>query len=353
MIVVFYHFNLTPQDPNSTITPTTTTITINDDSFEITKNINFSDGYLLDRLIEHLAWDHEDIETLDPISTSSSSGSSLASKSFVESIPMVKIMKTLFGLDPILCLVCKDEFVVDEEVKQLPCKHNYHFDCIMPWLSSHNSCLDDDEEVEDLFGFGMETTLRRHIGWRHPLVFTTRSSPTQMAQAEMSSAGPANSGEPISSCSVEGPKRAAPSGSMEWVDDEGDTEHDVEAYTKEKPIMISDNKNVLKEQIERVPGKLKEKAVMKQKYIPKVADFGLTKLTEVGNASLQTRLVGTFGYMPPEKLPSEFGSLEAKAGRIVAEDICLICLASIGFAPHPFHSVSVLLQGLLRRNPMI
>ncbi|RZC65745.1 hypothetical protein C5167_009434 [Papaver somniferum] len=34
----------------------------------------------------------------------------------------------------------------------------------------------------------------------------------------------------------------------------------------------------------------------------KVADFGLTKLTEVGNSSLQTRLVGTFGYMPPDPL---------------------------------------------------
>ncbi|KAL2900951.1 Chitin elicitor receptor kinase 1 [Bienertia sinuspersici] len=32
----------------------------------------------------------------------------------------------------------------------------------------------------------------------------------------------------------------------------------------------------------------------------KVADFGLTKLTEVGNSSAPTRLVGTFGYMPPE-----------------------------------------------------
>ncbi|KAG0455095.1 hypothetical protein HPP92_024387 [Vanilla planifolia] len=32
----------------------------------------------------------------------------------------------------------------------------------------------------------------------------------------------------------------------------------------------------------------------------KVADFGLTKLTEVGGPTLQTRLVGTFGYMPPE-----------------------------------------------------
>jgi chitin elicitor receptor kinase 1 len=35
-----------------------------------------------------------------------------------------------------------------------------------------------------------------------------------------------------------------------------------------------------------------------------VADFGLTKLTEVGNTSLPTRgIVGTFGYMPPEYVP--------------------------------------------------
>ncbi|KAJ3688638.1 hypothetical protein LUZ61_017802 [Rhynchospora tenuis] len=35
-------------------------------------------------------------------------------------------------------------------------------------------------------------------------------------------------------------------------------------------------------------------------YRAKVADFGLTKLTEVGSMSLPTRVVGTFGYMPPE-----------------------------------------------------
>ena len=38
--------------------------------------------------------------------------------------------------------------------------------------------------------------------------------------------------------------------------------------------------------------------------IIQVADFGLTKLAEVGNASLPTRgIVGTFGYMPPEYVP--------------------------------------------------
>ncbi|KAJ0946763.1 putative protein kinase RLK-Pelle-LysM family [Helianthus annuus] len=42
----------------------------------------------------------------------------------------------------------------------------------------------------------------------------------------------------------------------------------------------------------------------------KVADFGLTKLTEVGSGSLQTRLVGTFGYMPPEY--AQYGEVSPK-----------------------------------------
>ncbi|KAB2595813.1 chitin elicitor receptor kinase 1-like [Pyrus ussuriensis x Pyrus communis] len=41
----------------------------------------------------------------------------------------------------------------------------------------------------------------------------------------------------------------------------------------------------------------------------KVADFGLTKLTEVGSTSLTTRLVGTFGYMPPE---ARYGEVSPK-----------------------------------------
>ncbi|KAG4909379.1 hypothetical protein JHK87_055495 [Glycine soja] len=42
-----------------------------------------------------------------------------------------------------------------------------------------------------------------------------------------------------------------------------------------------------------------------------VADFGLTKLTEVGSSSLPTgRLVGTFGYMPPEY--AQYGDVSPK-----------------------------------------
>ncbi|KAL3679668.1 hypothetical protein R1sor_022624 [Riccia sorocarpa] len=43
----------------------------------------------------------------------------------------------------------------------------------------------------------------------------------------------------------------------------------------------------------------------------KVADFGLTKLTESGGGSLPTRLVGTFGYMSPEY--ARFGDVSPKA----------------------------------------
>ncbi|KAL1072695.1 hypothetical protein V6Z11_D11G170400 [Gossypium hirsutum] len=47
-----------------------------------------------------------------------------------------------------------------------------------------------------------------------------------------------------------------------------------------------------------------------KKFRAKVADFGLTKLTEVGNSSLPTRLVGTFGYMPPEY--AQYGDVSPK-----------------------------------------
>ena len=32
------------------------------------------------------------------------------------------------------CPVCKELFVLDEEIKKLPCKHYFHEDCITPWL---------------------------------------------------------------------------------------------------------------------------------------------------------------------------------------------------------------------------
>ncbi|CAA6664254.1 unnamed protein product [Spirodela intermedia] len=64
-----------------------------------------------------------------------------AAKSYVESIPGVEITEEFIAADPfLLCAVCKEEFVLQTEARRLPCGHIYHQDCILPWLSRHNSC---------------------------------------------------------------------------------------------------------------------------------------------------------------------------------------------------------------------
>ncbi|KAL8464829.1 hypothetical protein ACS0TY_034354 [Phlomoides rotata] len=67
-------------------------------------------------------------------------GTPPASKSAVEKLPDIKITEEMLASDSSQCAVCKDIFELKEEVKQMPCKHIYHKDCILPWLELHNSC---------------------------------------------------------------------------------------------------------------------------------------------------------------------------------------------------------------------
>ncbi|XP_009785025.1 E3 ubiquitin-protein ligase RING1-like [Nicotiana tabacum] len=185
---------LLPQFPNhpdsnpnleeliSTDLNTATTFTPSDDNFLL-------DSPYLHRLIHHLTTAND-----APIPNRQHSP---ASKAAVEALEGIKVSSLMLENDPVIpCPVCKDNFLLDVEVKMLPCKHMYHSDCILPWLEVNNSCPvcrfklpteeEDDEECirrrerflgamrlgeilaeeEDLFGF--RRTLRR-VARRHQL----------------------------------------------------------------------------------------------------------------------------------------------------------------------------------------
>lgn len=65
--------------------------------------------------------------------------SSPQANSGIEAIPRVKITEYHLEKDS-NCAICKEEFEIGEEVRELPCKHFYHSDCVVPWLRIHNTC---------------------------------------------------------------------------------------------------------------------------------------------------------------------------------------------------------------------
>lgn len=62
-----------------------------------------------------------------------------ASKEAVESMPTIEIVADHIAFDS-PCAVCMELFVVGAEAREMPCKHFYHQECILPWLSMRNSC---------------------------------------------------------------------------------------------------------------------------------------------------------------------------------------------------------------------
>lgn len=62
-----------------------------------------------------------------------------ASKVAIESMPIVVIGDDLVCSE-LHCAVCTELFEFGAEAREMPCKHLYHYDCILPWLSIRNSC---------------------------------------------------------------------------------------------------------------------------------------------------------------------------------------------------------------------
>ncbi|KAF3680582.1 putative protein RDM1-like [Capsicum annuum] len=199
---------LVPQFPNHpNPSHSSDTFTPSDDNFLL-------NSPYLQRLIRHLTTTND----VPAITANANHQNSSASRSAVEALEVLQISSSMLENDPVIpCAVCKDQFLLDMQVKMLPCKHMYHSDCILPWLESNNSCpvcrfrlpSEEDEvcrrrqnfaaamRLEELMGgeqedvFGFRRTLRR-VARRHQLdrEDTTRGdslefllSSTQIGQA--------------------------------------------------------------------------------------------------------------------------------------------------------------------------
>ncbi|PWA70473.1 COP1-interacting protein 8 [Artemisia annua] len=91
--------------------------------------------------------------------TDSKKGAPPASKAAIDALKTVE-KSGVSGLSELseACAICKDKvFNTEEEVvKELPCGHMYHEECIVPWLGSRNTCPvcrfeleTDDAEYEE------------------------------------------------------------------------------------------------------------------------------------------------------------------------------------------------------------
>lgn len=118
---------------------------------------------LLDMIIEYLAQanyedDFEQIINHIMMNDPNKYGNPPASKKSVESLEKFKVDQehlNKMGIEN-SCAVCKEEFEIGSTCLSMPCSHNFHEDCLIPWLKERNSCPvcrfelpTDDEDFEN------------------------------------------------------------------------------------------------------------------------------------------------------------------------------------------------------------
>ncbi|MBA0614527.1 hypothetical protein Godav_014817 [Gossypium davidsonii] len=87
-------------------------------------------------------------------------GPAPASKDSIEAMPRIKVKES--GKD---CCVCLEEFEVEEEAREMPCKHVLHSDCIEKWLLIPGGEINGLEIVQSVFAFASLASMMGMMGW--------------------------------------------------------------------------------------------------------------------------------------------------------------------------------------------
>lgn len=62
-----------------------------------------------------------------------------------------------------VCAICTDDILPDAIVSKLNCDHQYHRDCLQPWLdSNHNTCPLDRGRITSINGVAVEEPEVKH-----------------------------------------------------------------------------------------------------------------------------------------------------------------------------------------------
>ncbi|XP_059663604.1 probable E3 ubiquitin-protein ligase RHY1A [Cornus florida] len=100
--------------------------------FHTSDNIDSNNKGHLNSIVDRIANQHHEHQ---------SNWSSPTSKSFIDSLPILKFLAVSSSNScPRSCSICTNDFEFFSEVNQLPCKHVFHPDCIVPLLRRSNSC---------------------------------------------------------------------------------------------------------------------------------------------------------------------------------------------------------------------